>query len=163
MIAAAAARPANHGIPRIHFLLGDRTICFCQYAELDSFGKFYPATRNAGESFILCFKAQQFPAKHRQRPQPLASLRLHFRAQNAVGAQATQGSRFRGRSHARYPPDHNPVRQKGGVSGRLYRQPLWVANAWPVLAGEALDLRYSSVGAIYWVGQIAIAQNGSVT
>jgi hypothetical protein len=54
----AAGRQANHGIARIHFILGDRTICFGQYAELDSFGKFFPATGDAGESFVICFKAR---------------------------------------------------------------------------------------------------------
>ena len=54
----AAGRPANHAIPRLHFILGDRTISFCQYAELTSFGKFFPATGGTGESFILYFNGR---------------------------------------------------------------------------------------------------------
>jgi hypothetical protein len=53
----AAGRPANHGISRIHFMLGDRTIRFGQYAELDSFGTFTPGARS-GDAFVICFKGR---------------------------------------------------------------------------------------------------------
>ena len=54
----AAGRPAAHALPRIHFLLADRTVCFCQYAELDSFGRFTPGARGAGDAFVICFKGR---------------------------------------------------------------------------------------------------------
>jgi hypothetical protein len=54
----AFGNPSNKPLPRVHFFLKDRAVRVGMYTDLDSFPEYRPATGQAGDTLILCFKSR---------------------------------------------------------------------------------------------------------
>lgn len=54
----AYGTPGNKTLPRVHFFLKNRVVRVGLYADLDSFPEFTPASGQAGDTLVLCFKAR---------------------------------------------------------------------------------------------------------